>query len=115
MKLDLEHFLAAGAEIVNPTFEREDGLPRACFDHIDEMTEKHIDATGEPSIILIEIPANFIDLKAKDFVLAQEWRLFSRTLFEFYFGHGYLVTDFVRLVGEKARSFYVLIFGERTL
>ncbi|MGB6421601.1 MAG: hypothetical protein WBF05_07160 [Anaerolineales bacterium] len=115
LKLDLAHFLAAGAEIVNPTFEREDGLPRANFDRIDEMTEKHIDVNGEPSIILIEIPADFLDLKAKDFALAQEWRFFSRTLFEFYFGHGYLATDFVRLVGDKARSFYVLIYGERTL
>jgi predicted GNAT superfamily acetyltransferase len=65
-------------------------------------------------ILLVEIPADFLALKAADIELAKEWRLVSREIFENLFESGYLVTDFVHLRGEHPRSYYVLSHGEGT-
>jgi predicted GNAT superfamily acetyltransferase len=71
---------------------------------------------GIPSLsghlLLIEIPFDFLALKAADLALAHAWRSYTRALFEQAFAAGYLVTDFVQAQG---RSFYVLTHGETTL
>jgi predicted GNAT superfamily acetyltransferase len=62
--------------------------------------------------LLIEIPSDFLALKAADLPLARLWRSYSRAVFEDAFAAGYLVTDFVY---DQGRSFYVLTHGETTL
>ncbi len=113
-KLDLAHYLAAGAEIINPSGLRLDGLSyptRLQFDF--EAAEGKM---GElPALVLVEIPADFLALKAKDLSLALEWRYHTREIFVGLFHLGYLVTDFVFLKGNYARSLYVLSHGEATL
>jgi predicted GNAT superfamily acetyltransferase len=63
-------------------------------------------------LLLIEIPFDFLALKAADMPLARAWRSYTRAIFEQAFAAGYLVTDFTH---DKARSFYVLTHGETTL
>ena len=64
------------------------------------------------NLLLIEIPVDFLALKAADLALARDWRFYLREAFEWAFAAGYLVTDFVH-AGE--RSFYILTHGEATL
>ena len=44
--------------------------------------------------LLVEIPAGFTDIQAADPVLALEWRLSTRAVFQHYFAHGYRAVDF---------------------
>jgi predicted GNAT superfamily acetyltransferase len=70
----------------------------------------------ESSLLLAEIPTDFLELKAADLELARAWRFFSRELFETCFAAGYLVTDFIfDKSGDRPRSFYVLAHGEATM
>lgn len=66
----------------------------------------------EGKLALAEIPSDFNALKEKDFVLARDWRFFTREIFETAFNAGYIVTDFVY---DNGRSFYALSNGETTL
>lgn len=110
--LDLAHFLAAGTTILNPSQIGEDGLPRppAAF-QLGEIENVNAVQEVQP-LLLVEIPADFLALKAANPALALEWRLHTRELFEALFERGYLVTDFVHLPGTHSRSFYVLSHGE---
>jgi predicted GNAT superfamily acetyltransferase len=73
-------------------------------------------AEGTPllsgTLLLVEIPSDFLALKASDLSLARDWRFYTREVFEKAFATGYLVTDFVH---ENDRSFYVMTYGETTL
>lgn len=112
-KLDLQHFQAAEAQIINPTQVNEAGLvvPSTALD-----IQSHVRAADVvPNILLVEIPSDYLALKQVDIDLAIEWREHTRTLFEELFEGGYLVTDFVYLPGELPRSYYVLSHGEGTL
>ncbi len=64
------------------------------------------------SLVLVEIPHDFLAVKASDLSLARDWRFYSREVFETAFAAGYLATDFVI---DAGRSFYVLTHGESTL
>ena len=66
----------------------------------------------EDRLALAEIPSDFNALKAEDSSLGQEWRLFTREVFESAFSAGYIVTDFIF---DSGRSFYALSYGETTL
>lgn len=113
LQLDLAHFLAAGAEIVNPTQTGEGSWPQPFLP--GEITKLEITPGREDPILLVEIPSDFQALRAADQALALEWREHTRVLFEDLFQHGYLVTDFIFLPGTQPRSFYVLSHGESTL
>lgn len=63
-------------------------------------------------LLLVEIPVDFMNLKAADLALGRDWRFYTREIFEIAFSAGYLVTDFVYSDG---RSFYILTHGEATL
>jgi predicted GNAT superfamily acetyltransferase len=87
------------------------------------LLEAHLDREGvahppeeipafSGALSLIEIPVDFLSLKAAALSLARDWRFFGREVFEKAFTAGYLVTDFVH---ENGRSFYVLTFGETIL
>jgi len=108
LALDLAHFLASGAPIINPSVAGEDNLPHP-GERIDINLEK------DKTILLLEIPANFMALKTASIKLALEWRLHTRSIFEDLFAKGYLVTDFVYLNGAQPRSYYVMCYGESTL
>jgi predicted GNAT superfamily acetyltransferase len=113
LRLDLAHFLAAGAQIINPTQVGSGGWSRP-LNPDPAQFEDLLNHSSHP-ILLVEIPADFQALRSADLGLAMEWRLHSRSLFERLFAAGYLVTDFIYLPGMYARSFYVLSHGESTL
>lgn len=113
LQLDLAHFLAAGAQIINPTEVGQDGWPRP-LDRENPPAGFTQNGRQNP-LILLEIPADFQALRTADLDLALEWRLHSRYLFETLFKAGYLATDFIYLPGTYPRSFYVLSDGESTL
>ena len=116
LRLDLAHYLAGGAEILNPSRRDEAGWPHPAGSVVlpSSPGEGAGQAANTP-LILIEIPADFQGMKSADPALALEWRLHTRGLFETLFDAGYLVTDFVHLPGGQPRSFYVLSHGESTL
>ena len=110
--LDLAHYLAAGTRILNPSQIGEHGLPRPPAEFRLGEIENVNAVQQEQPLLLVEIPSDFLALKAVDPALALAWRLHTRHLFEALFERGYLATDFVHLPGTHARSFYVLSHGE---
>lgn len=112
-KLDLSHFLAAEAEIINPAQFNENGW--AVPTGSNKSGSDFDDPDSIPNILLVEIPSDFLALKKSDIELAKAWRKISRSLFEDFFGRGYLVTDFIYQPGDYPRSYYVLSHGEGTL
>jgi predicted GNAT superfamily acetyltransferase len=99
--LTLEHYHAAGATLIEA--------------HRDEDMAPHPPGNLpalEGSLLLLEIPTDFMRLKAMNFPLAREWRFYGRELFEAAFAAGYLVTD---LIHGDGQSFYLLTNGEATL
>lgn len=112
LRLDLAHFLSAEAQIINATHPGDGGFVRPGPVELDQAVRS---ADKNDPIMLVEIPTDFLALKAADEELALEWRLHTRELFERVFKLGYLVTDFIHLPGASSRSFYVLSHGESTL
>jgi len=106
--LSLAHFLASGAPILNPSEMDVSGIPHP-VEPVGFSSGKDL------PILLVEIPTDFLVLKAADMSLALQWRLHSRVLFEGLFKEGYLVTDFVHTSDHPHRSYYLLIHGETTL
>ena len=113
LRLDLAHFLAASAEIVNPTQIDDRGFPDPPQDLM--IPSDRAENSGDASMLLVEIPDDYLTLKENDPDLALRWRLHTRALFEDLFARGYLATDFVYLPGRHPRSYYVLTHGESTL
>ncbi|HLE13713.1 MAG TPA: hypothetical protein VI776_03115 [Anaerolineales bacterium] len=107
LRLDLAHFLAAGAEIINASTENGQDRPTPGSLPVIPTREN-------APLLLVEIPADFTRLKAADRDLAQGWREHTRALFESLFVSGFLVTDFVFLPGTHSRSYYVLSHGDST-
>jgi predicted GNAT superfamily acetyltransferase len=90
-RLTLADYLKAGALLVNPPDPAGRPVP---------PREEAVDALnqdGEPgrATLLVEVPADFLTLKAADPALALTWRLRTRALFEGLFSRGYAVTDFL--------------------
>jgi predicted GNAT superfamily acetyltransferase len=103
--LDLARFLAAGAQELNPATRGPGDLPRPC------------DSPAHPqgTLALVEIPADYPALRARDPALGYAWREHTRSIFTHAFDLGYLVTDFVHLRDDRLpRSYYVLSHGEGT-
>jgi predicted GNAT superfamily acetyltransferase len=61
--------------------------------------------------ILIEIPCDIQTLRQLNKVLAHDWRIHTRDLFEKVFSEDYQVVDLIYQRGEKPRSFYLLKKG----
>jgi predicted GNAT superfamily acetyltransferase len=57
--------------------------------------------------LLVEIPGHYTELLAADPVLALEWRLTTRRIFQHYFAHGYRAVDFF-LAADRSRGQYLL-------
>jgi predicted GNAT superfamily acetyltransferase len=64
------------------------------------------------TLLLIEIPSDFLVLKSVDMTLAGDWRFYTREVFETAFASGYLITDFIH---DNKRSFYILTCESSTL
>ena len=107
--LDLNHYLAADAKVVNPSTHVKDHWPRPTGLNFPDSP------TFELPLLLVEIPADFQSLRSADQSLALDWRMSTRVIFETLFAQGYLVTDFIHLRDDSPRSFYVLSHGESTL
>jgi predicted GNAT superfamily acetyltransferase len=105
--LDLAHYLSAETPRANSTSINSVGLVTPCL--LD------VPARESADLLLLEIPSDFMTLKAADAALGLEWRQHTRTLFQGLFAAGYLVTDFIFLRGSQPRSYYVLSHGESTL
>ncbi len=112
-RLDLAHYLQAGAEVLNPTRIDPNGLPQPS--NSDDLPVLPAGNASDPSVVLVEIPAEYLTIKRQDRELAIAWRIHIRRLLEHLFAGGYLITDFVFLSGTHPRSFYVLSHGDRTL
>lgn len=110
-KLDLAHFLAADAQVLNTTSLNEGGWPVPESDRMDLLE----DPETQKAIVLFEVPADFQGLKVTDIELAKRWRSYSRTIFELLFHQGYLATDMVYMSGKNPRSYYVFSHGNKTL
>ena len=98
--LKLDALLAGGALLVNEAAISAHGLP-----------EPPMNPVSRPgNLMLVEIPANFQEIKRADLVLAHRWRMHTRELFETLFASGFLVTDFVPYVDQNGnpRSYYLL-------
>lgn len=103
--LNLAHITRSGLRPFYP-LHTTDGLPHPP-EHVPTLDDR---------LLLAEIPADFSDLKSKDFTLARDWRFFTRELFETAFAANFIVTDFVfdREQGQP-RGLYLLTHGESTL
>jgi len=110
LALDLAHFLPAGARIVNPTVPMADGWMQPGENSPDGEAD-----INQENLLLLEIPPDFPALKEANPEIAMLWRSHTRSWFENLFAQGYLITDFIHLPGQSARSFYVLSHGESTL
>lgn len=115
-QLDLAHYLAAGAEIINPSGLRSDALPYPGEIHFPfDIFDLSISPEEYPGILLVEIPSDYSHIKQLDLDLAIEWRMHCRQIFPVLFQHSYFVTDFIHLKEYPTRSMYVLSHGEHTL
>ena len=114
-KLDLAHFLSAGAEIFNPTQIEKNELPRIDPVALQKSLDGHSFKDSGNSILLVEIPSEYLVMKEVDMDLALDWRAQTRIIFESLFTAGYIITDFIYLLGQYPRSFYVISHGESTL
>jgi predicted GNAT superfamily acetyltransferase len=63
--------------------------------------------TGGASHLLVEIPAAFQELKARDPKLAQAWRLAGRSAFERAFADGYAAVEFLRSADGRGAYLFV--------
>ena len=89
---------AAGAVWLNPP--GPDGMPQP-----PDSASREVVAD---TTVLVEIPTDFLALKAADPVLALRWRLGTRAAFQTLFPQGYAVSDFLREPGPRPRAAYVL-------
>jgi predicted GNAT superfamily acetyltransferase len=102
--LSLDSLLSGGALLTNESTYNSDGLLVPPPNYISHPS----------NLILVEIPANFQNIKKKDFPLAVQWREHTRTLFENLFDSGFIVTDFVRHMDDENRphSYYLLTYQD---
>ncbi|MCC7119147.1 MAG: GNAT family N-acetyltransferase [Anaerolineales bacterium] len=106
--LNLKHIARSGLKLLYPLHYPTDSLPRP-----PEQIPPF-----ERRLLLAEIPADFADLKSKDFALARDWRFFVREFFETAFEKKFIVTDFIfdhSVDDRRARGLYLLTHGESTL
>ena len=110
-RLDLAHFLAAEAVVLNTTAldDNDFAVPQQ-----DELPLIENPET-RPALVLFEVPANIQQIKTVDMNLARQWRGYSRIVFELLFHNHYIVTDVVYLPGVHPRAYYVLSQGNSTL
>lgn len=87
-------------------------LEQAEREGVPYLLRAHAGRPGAPGApageghLLLEIPADFQELRARDQALALEWRLAARAAFEAAFAAGYAAVEFLRAGGRGA---YLLV------
>lgn len=100
--ISLSQYFEAHTPILNPTVVLPSGLAAP-------PTEV-IAPTG--SLAFLEIPTNTPRIQAEDADLYHTWRMHIRQQFQFLFGRGYVVTDFLHELHEgRERAFYLLSYN----
>jgi len=66
-----------------------------------------VDLDLNDRFLLVEIPSNYTELRARNFKLVLDWRITLRRIFTAYMNRGYIVVDLVH-DQAKRRLFYVL-------
>jgi predicted GNAT superfamily acetyltransferase len=89
---------ATGAVWLNPP--EPDGMP--------QPPDPSSSVVAANTTLLIEIPADFLALKAADPTRALRWRMDTRATFQVLFRQGYGVTEFLHESGPDPRTVYVL-------
>ena len=69
---------------------------------------------GAGATVLVEIPTDFLALKAADPALALRWRLGTRAAFQALFRQGFVVADFVCETRSAPTAAYVLTQTQST-
>jgi predicted GNAT superfamily acetyltransferase len=105
---DLRAYLRGSARLLNPADPAGTSKPP----HAATADSWGMDLEGAPRTLLVEIPTDFLSVKAADPGLALAWRLGTRACFESLFGHGFAVIDFLHEPGPPPRAVYVLRRGE---
>jgi predicted GNAT superfamily acetyltransferase len=73
------------------------------------LTPSSLSLDADPSVLQVEIPANYQAIRAAEPNLALEWRLVLRQVFEAYLAKGYAVVDFLSHQSDVGRrSFYIM-------
>jgi predicted GNAT superfamily acetyltransferase len=101
---DLDVYLLAGAVLINPP--EPNGAPSPPTEWL--LPARDAGDVDRPRSFLLEIPPDFLSLKATDLDRALVWRLSTRGCFESLFDRGFAVTDFIYRPGLPARAAYVL-------
>jgi predicted GNAT superfamily acetyltransferase len=100
----LAGLVRAGAASLNPpALEGMPMRPGSCSPDIRRPREGI-----EGETLLLDIPSDFLALKASDPGAALAWRLGARSCLEELFSQGFIVDDFLRQTGPPARAAYVL-------
>ena len=107
LPIHLDQLLSAQVAVVNPAEIANENIPHPA-------QEIKLPDIKPDTLLMVEIPADFTNLKQTDPQLALDWRLHTRAVFAALFEQGYLVTDFVHHQGVPSRSYYVLSHGEST-
>jgi predicted GNAT superfamily acetyltransferase len=97
-RLAVAGLLAAGARFVNPPGPVGDLLP----------PDRAWQPDADPETWLLEIPADFLALKAAEPARALAWRMGTRVAFETLFGAGYIASGFVYEPGAAPRAVYMV-------
>jgi predicted GNAT superfamily acetyltransferase len=108
--LSLEALLGAGALLVNEASFDDQGLPVPAGDASRGKATTKYGPGNSAILLLVEIPANFQEIRQKDSALALRWRQHSRQLFEELFLNSYMVSDFVHQQdpAQRRHSYYLL-------
>jgi chorismate synthase len=101
---NLRDYLRSGAGLLNPLDPVSVAMPphEALADHWGVALK------GAPLVLLVEIPTDFLALKAADPPRALAWRQATRACFESVFDRGFMVTGFLRDPGPPPRALYLL-------
>jgi chorismate synthase len=102
-ELSLAQYLSASTPILNPSAPGPSSLAEP-WPSLPQFTDS--------TLALLEIPADFHALLARDVELARAWRGHTRAMFVQAFARGFVVTDFLRATADgRDRAFYLLSYN----
>lgn len=109
--LTLDHYISGNTEIINSVKWNSEGFPVPNKDRMDKLE----DPDNRPKLLMFQIPSDYQSIKIGDKKLAVEWRQYARVIFNLFFNHGYIVTDFVYQKGDPSAGYYVFSHGDAKL
>ncbi len=106
--LNLDHYVSGNTQIINTVKWNSSGFPIPYQDRMDLLEDKDT----KPKLVMFQIPSDIQSIKNTNKELAHEWRMYSRLIFELFFRHGYIITDFVHQKEEQSSGYYVFSHGD---